>query len=301
MLPFRQITIEDKQDIEEKFSQQPARTTERCFADLFIWRERYRSQFAIEDGFLFVRSRAAEDKRWYYLFPVGQGDLPAALSRIRQDAAGQPYCLYGCTPAQREQLDPETAGRYLFLEDRDNFDYLYRRQDLAELKGKKLHAKRNFVNRFLEEYEGEWRYEPLDPQRHGDQVLELHRLWRQHHLAGGAIGAEEPDYEGQAIRQALEYFRPLEMRGGGLWIRDTLAAFTMGCLAGDTLTVQLEKALPQFQGAYPMMNQQFIAHGGQDFELVNREEDMGIEGLRKAKLSYHPVELSVKYLLEELP
>lgn len=90
------------------------------------------------------------------------------------------------------------------------------------------------------------------------------------------------------------------MRGGVLFIREEMAAFTMGCLAGDTLTVQIEKAMADIPGAYPMINQQFVAGAGTDFDYVNREEDMGIEGLRKAKLSYHPAELSVKYLLEPL-
>ena len=228
---------------------------------------------------------------------IGKGDRLAALDQIARDAAerGAPYRIYGCTPAQKEQTEALAPGRYVFTEDRDNFDYIYRREDLAELKGKKYHSKRNFINRFLQEYEGQWRYEPLDPGRHGGQILELHRLWCQRRA--DSIGAAE----GCAVRQALEHFEALEMRGGVLYLRDEMAAFTMGCLAGDTLTVQIEKAMADVPGAYPMINHQFVANAGTDFDYVNREEDMGIEGLRKAKLSYRPIELSVKYLLEPRP
>lgn len=296
MLPFRQIVIEDKPAAEELFRQEPARMTERCFADLFLWRRRYQTQIAFQDGFLQALSLGEDGKTLYYLFPVGKGDRLAALDQIARDAAerGGPYRIYGCAPAQKEQVEALAPGRYRFTEDRDNFDYIYRREDLAELKGKKYHAKRNFINRFLQEYEGQWRYEPLDPRRHGDEILTLHRLWceKRQSDAGAA--------EGCAVRQALEHFEALEMRGGVLFIREETAAFTMGCLVGDTLTVQIEKAMADIPGAYPMINQQFVAGAGTDFDYVNREEDMGIEGLRKAKLSYHPAELSVKYLLEPL-
>lgn len=296
MLPFRPIVIEDKPAAEEIFRQEPARVTERCFADLFLWRRRYRTQIAFQDGFLYVLSLAGDGKNLYYLFPPGKGDRLAALDQIAQDAAerGASYRIYGCTPAQKEQVETLAPGRYRFTEDRDNFDYIYRREDLAELKGKKYHAKRNFINRFLQEHEGQWRYEPLDPNRHGDSILALHRLWCQRRPDGAGAA------EGCAVRQALEYFEALEMRGGVLYLRGEATAFSMGCLAGDTLTVQIEKATADIPGAYPMINREFIVHAGTDFDYVNREEDMGIEGLRKAKLSYRPTELSVKYLLEPL-
>ena len=192
MLPFRPIVIEDKPAAEEIFRQEPARVTERCFADLFLWRRRYRTQIAFQDGFLYVLSLAGDGKNLYYLFPPGKGDRLAALDQIAQDAAerGASYRIYGCTPAQKEQVETLAPGRYRFTEDRDNFDYIYRREDLAELKGKKYHAKRNFINRFLQEHEGQWRYESLDPNRHSDSILALHRLWCQRRPdgAGAAVG-----------------------------------------------------------------------------------------------------------------
>ncbi len=159
MLPFRPIVIEDKPAAEEIFRQEPARVTERCFADLFLWRRRYRTQIAFQDGFLYVLSLAGDGKNLYYLFPPGKGDRLAALDQIAQDAAerGASYRIYGCTPTQKEQVETLAPGRYRFTEDRDNFDYIYRRGGLAGLKGKKNHAQRNFIHRVFQGHESQRR------------------------------------------------------------------------------------------------------------------------------------------------
>ena len=301
MLPFREIFIEDKQQIEEKLCLEPARMTERCFTDMFIWRCRYRTLFTIQGDFLYMLSLGEDAPELTYFFPVGRGDRKAALDTIAQDAAerGKPYRILGCTQAQKEEVESLLPGRYKFIEDRDNFDYIYRSEDLATLKGKKLHAKRNFINRFLQEHENNWHYEKLDPVKHREEILKFHHLWCEHHDENAE---DTVIYEHCAVWQALENYQALAMRGGVLYVDGRMAAFTMGSPScSDALTVQIEKAMADIPGAYPLINREFIAHEGLDFPYVNREEDMGIEGLRKAKLSYRPVELTAKYRMEPLP
>ncbi len=300
MLPFREIAIEDKGAIEEKFNLEPARMTERCFTDAFIWRCRYRTLFAIQGDFLFMLSMGEEAEVLTYLFPLGKGDRRLALDAIAQDAAqrGKPYRILACSPEQKAEVEALLPGRYAFTEDMDNFDYIYTSESLATLKGKKLHSKRNFINRFLQQYEGRWRYEVLDPAKHQEEIMKFHHLWCERH---GEPKADTTVYEHCAVWQALEHYEALGMRGGVLYVDGAMAAFTMGSPSScDTLTVQIEKALADLPGCYPMINREFIAHSGMDCTYVNREEDMGIEGLRKAKLSYYPVELTVKYRMEPL-
>lgn len=298
MIPFREIEISDKKAIEEKFALEPARMTERCFTDVFIWRCRYRTLFAIQDDFLYMMFMGDASGKLTYLFPLGTGDRAQALGRIGQDAAerGKPYSIIACSPAQKEEVERLLPGRYCFTEDRDNFDYIYRSEDLATLRGKKLHSKRNYINRFLQQYEGRWRYEVMDPAKHRDEMMQFHHLWCEKHDSGSA---DTVIYEHCAVWQALEHFAALDMRGGLLYVDDQMVAFTMGCPSGcDTLTVQIEKALADIDGAYPLISREFIAHSAAEFTYINREEDMGLEGLRKAKLSYNPVELTTKYRME---
>lgn len=298
MIPFREIEINDKQAIEGIFALEPARMTERCFTDVFIWRCRYRTLFAIQGGFLYMMFMGESADTLTYLFPLGEGDRREALAAIGQDAAerGKKYRIVACSPEQKEEVERLLPGKYRFTEDRDNFDYIYRSEDLATLKGRKLHSKRNYINRFLQQYEGRWRYEVMDPAKHKDEIMKFHHLWCQRH---DAHSADTVIYEHCAVWQALEHFEALGMRGGLLYVDDQMVAFTMGCPSGeDTLTVQIEKALADIDGAYPLISREFITHSAQGFAFINREEDMGIEGLRMAKLSYNPAELTVKYLLE---
>lgn len=300
MLPLREIEIADKQLIEEKFAQEPARMTERCFTDVFMWRCRYRTLFTVQGDYLYMMSMGEDADVLTYLFPIGKGDRKLALETIAQDAAqrGKRYRIIACSPDQREEVERLLPGAYNFVEDRDNFDYIYLSESLATLKGKKLHSKRNFINRFTKEYEGRWRYEILEPQQHKDEIMKFHHLWCSHHDANTA---DTVIYEHCAVWQALEHFEQLGMRGGILYVDDKMVAFTMGCPSGcDTFTVQIEKAMADIPGAYPMINREFIAREATEYTYIDREEDMGIEGLRTAKLSYYPVEMSVKYQLEPL-
>lgn len=163
---------------------------------------------------------------------------------------------------------------------------------LTTLAGKKLHGKRGHIHRFEENHD--WRYESLGPDN-WQACLQMNQIWKRKRADKWDPDMEE---EFQVVNQALQHYDKLGMVGGVLWADREVVAFTMGeSLGGDTLAVHFEKAFPEIQGAYPMINQQFVKHECQQYRYINREDDAGAEGLRKAKMSYVPDILLEKYMV----
>ena len=175
---------------------------------------------------------------------------------------------------------------------RDHADYIYLRESLAALSGKKLQAKRNHVNRFKALYP-DYRYEELTDEW-VPACLDLTRRWvesRQDEAEKRAVAAES-----EAIQRALAHREELDLRGGVLLVGEQIAAFTYGApICRDTFDVCVEKADVEFEGAYTVINKEFVSRLPEQYKYVNREEDLGVEGLRKAKLSYQPEMLLMKY------
>ena len=173
---------------------------------------------------------------------------------------------------------------------RDSADYVYETEKLSRLSGKKYHSKKNHVNKFKATYP-DWSYEPITKDN-VEECFQMALRWRE------LNGCEEDEEKHAEICVALNFlrlFEELEMRGGALRVNGEVAAFTIGEQVGtDTLVVHIEKAFADVQGAYAMINQQFAEHEGTGFPYLNREEDMGEEGLRQAKMSYKPVFLIEK-------
>ena len=189
----------------------------------------------------------------------------------------------------QEQLEQEFPGKFEFTETRDYFDYIYSRQELAELKGKNFQPKRNHVNKFKRTYN--YKYTPLtvDLIPH---CLELEEKWCEEH------DCEEEESlinERKALNIALRNFDALGLVGGALWVDDEIVGFTYGAPVNhDTFAVHIEKADSRIDGSYNILNQEFARHIPEQYVYLNREEDLGIPGLRKAKLSYRPVILLEK-------
>lgn len=296
MLEFRGLQLSDKELIEPYLAMDGAIMTDRTFASLYIWRELYDVQICIKDGFLYSLSKDHQSFRTYYM-PLGNGDLAKAFETIEADAkaVNMPYKIYLVTPAGKAEIEEKLPEKYDFFEDRDNFDYIYRAEDLIALKGKKYHSKRNYINRFRQNYEGRWRYENVDPAAHMDIILNYTREWDK--IRQGDGFQEDYRHELEAVKTALVNFDCLKMRGGILWVDDKIVAYTLATIASDNvIDIMFEKADADCDGAYPMINNQFAIHNFEDIELVNREEDMGIPGLRTAKLSYNPIMFGEKYI-----
>jgi hypothetical protein len=182
-------------------------------------------------------------------------------------------------------------------ESRDDFEYLYLTEKLKNLSGKKLHSKRNHISAFSKAYN--WSYETLTPEVLPD-LFKMADKWTNE-MKPLTDDPASIEVENKAIKNYLPHMKELGLRGGLIRVDGEIVAFTFGSpINNKVFDIHSEKALPEFRTAYSVINREFVAHELTDFELVNREDDMGLEGLRKSKLSYHPDILLKKYVIKEL-
>lgn len=291
MIPFKDITLADKALITSYTLGSPRRNCDLSFSNLCSWRFLYNTQFAVMDGFLLLKFWAAGEL--VYMMPIGRGDLRHVLDALIDDAhrEGQPFCLLGICEGMCQELEELMPGRFQFTADRDYADYLYLRTELATLAGKKLQPKRNHVNKFKRTYP-DYEYAPITPDRIGE-CLALEAEWCR---ANNCDQHEGTGNERRALIYALEHFDELGLTGGILHAEGRIVAFTFGMpINGDTFGVHVEKADTRIEGAYAMINYEFANHVPPQYVYLNREEDLGIEGLRRAKLSYQPAILLEKF------
>ena len=214
------------------------------------------------------------------MFPLGVDNLGKAFEALRAEFPGL-ECI-PMTRAMTERVEKECPGLMEFSEVRDSFDYVYETEKMIRLQGKPYHSKRNFISRFVSRYDYE--YIPLD-QSNVEFCLPMMEQWF----------AEHPGYispmfnERQAMMELIHNFDRLELKGAAIRVEGAVRAFSFGeYLQPKMAHILIEKADTTYPGLYPMINREFLEHAWADTEFVNREEDMGLEGLRKAKLSYHP-------------
>jgi len=292
MIEFRPVRLEDRAAIERFTLPSDIRNCDLAFANMFCWQTVYRSSWAVVEGFLVVRFHIGGGTRIGYMQPVGEGDFTRIVPALEADARahGQRLRLIGLTDQGRELLRNSSPGTFAFHSDRASEDYIYRADDLRELPGRRYQPKRNHINRFTAACP-DFRYEELTPDRF-DECMTLERQWRRAHEGH----ASELCAEQRAMQLAFDRFGELGLRGGCLYVGERLAAFTYGSAVNDhTFVTHVEKADTAFEGAFTVINKLFAEHLPPQFTLVNREEDLGIEGLRHAKLSYHPAELLHKF------
>ena len=302
MIDFRDPVLADKDWVERCFRASGNQGCEYCFATLFLWSGTYRQQVASLGGY--VLERMCGSRGPGYLFPAGSGPLEEALAALEADAAerGAPCRFFCVTPEQGQLLEAIRPGQYRLEEDRDGWDYLYRTDRLADLTGKKLHGKRNHIHRFEERYP-DWQVEEvtLDNLSECAQMdLEWNRLYRTENNGDPEKEAQTRLDERHAMSKAFAAYGELGLVGLLLRVEGRVAAFTMGSLINEeTVDVHFEKAYGEIQGAYPMINREFarwIREHYPQVRYLNREDDMGLEGLRRSKNSYYPDRMVEKYL-----
>ena len=206
------------------------------------------------------------------------------------ESLGQAFHIHLVTKDKFELLEQLFPGKYSIEFDRDVADYIYEVSQLTSLAGKKLHGKRNHINKFKEN-NPDWSYETLNDENL-EECLQMAEEWKAINLCGEK---GEKHAEFCVTRRALKNYKALGLKGGVLRDGSRVVAFTLGEeLNKEMFVVHIEKAFADVQGAYPMINQQFLIHEASNYKYVNREDDTGAEGLRKAKLSYYPVFLQEK-------
>ncbi len=292
MIDFKNITLQDKETIMSYTMKSDRRNCDLSFSNLCSWRFIYHTQFAIVDGFLLFRFWV--DTEVAYMMPIGEGDLKAAIEMLINDAHSQNkhFCMLGVSSFMKQDLENIMPDRFIFTDDRDYADYIYLRTDLSTLIGKKYQPKRNHINKFKNTYP-DYSYSPITPDRI-KECLELEAEWCR---VNNCDQEEGTGNEREALIYALNHFEELGLTGGMLYANNKIVAFTFGMpINHEMFGVHVEKADTNIDGAYAMINQEFAKHIPEQFTYVNREEDLGIEGLRRAKLSYQPVLILEKYM-----
>lgn len=293
MLRFQPITPADRTSIERYTLRGASQNCDYAFANMVCWQSLYHSEWAESEGFLLIRFRIDGGEQIGYMQPLGEGDFTPLLPHMEADAAsfGQPLHLIGLTREGVARLREGAPDEWLITTDRNYYDYLYEQRALAELVGKHYQPKRNHINRFTTLYPTH-RYEPL-MAAHAEACLELEREWcrQREGCREGGLAAEM-----RAMQCAFEHFEELGLEGGALSVEERLVAFAYGSAVNqETFVVHAEKADTRFEGAFAMINRSLARQLEGRYRWINREEDLGIEGLRKAKLSYGPVALVEKY------
>ncbi len=299
MIPFKDITLADKDTITSFTMKSDRRNCDLSFSNLCSWRFLYDTQFAVVDNFLVFKFWAGEQLA--YMMPVGTGDLKAVLWELIEDAAKRTsiFVCWECAAICALISKPSFPEQFTFTEDRDYADYIYLRSDLSTLKGKKFQAKRNHINRFRNTYP-DYEYTPITPDRI-QECLDLEAEWCK---VNNCDQQEGTGNERRALIYALHNFEALGLTGGILHVNGKIVAFTFGMpINHETFGVHVEKADTSIEGAYAMINYEFANRIPEQYIYINREEDLGIEGLRKAKLSYQPATILEKYMacLKEHP
>lgn len=289
MLTFRSPEIGDKQWITPYFENEDLLGAENAFGTMYIWQKAYRIQVCEHEGF-FLRAYGENIK--YYGWPLGKGDRKAMVEILINDAKerGVPFRMIGLSEEMKEELSLLFPDRFDFIEDRDAADYVYLSSDLANLSGKKYHGKRNHISKFERLYQ--WSFEPVTMENLS-ACREVSDEWCSQNGCNHDSGLSK---ERCAILSAFEHFEELGFSGGLIRAEGKPIAFTMGEPISDkAYVVHFEKALSEYTGSYTIINREFVKNCLTQYQYINREEDMGLEGLRKAKLSYYPAVLLIKY------
>ena len=294
MIPFKTVTLCDKHWIDEIVMAEGSRSADYNFGNIYLWDSRYKQLVARSGDRMLTTRRSAGKPPW--VFPIGTGPLRPAIEALREYACVhgyEPFCLRGITEEHRALLEQEYPGCFAFSEDGDNADYIYEAEKLATYAGKALHGKKNHCNRF--EAENEWKFVPLTRQLIPD-CLDMLDVWSEEN-------AERLEksivYEHTAIVRAFAAFEKLALEGGVLYANGKIVGFTLGEMAcEDTFDVHFEKAEGSLNGAYPMTCRELtrmLMEKHPSLRYINREDDMGIEALRRSKESYKPAYLLKKY------
>ncbi|GHT06267.1 hypothetical protein AGMMS49525_14380 [Bacteroidia bacterium] len=300
MLDFKPVTIEDKDTILPFFNKNTFRNCDFSFSNIFCWKHAYNTTYVVEDNWLYIRFQTKNDKPGYLFpltshqmtfFPCEEG-LRRAINRIMQDAEkrNEEIRLYAITREMFKQIEQAMPGKFTYQTDRAWFEYLYRSEDLISLIGKPYQSKRNHINKFKRTYQ-DWEYLPITRTIIPD-CLELYRRWCSENgdCSDGSLVEEH-----LATEKAFAEYEKLGLIGGALRVKGEIVAYSYGqALTADTFGVHAEKSLYEIDGGFTMMNQQFAEHNCANYAYINREEDLGIASLRKAKESYHP-----EFLLEK--
>ncbi|MBU3143357.1 DUF2156 domain-containing protein [Clostridium sp. CF012] len=296
MMIFKRLTIEDKDTLEKFIYPYKFLSCEYSFTTLYIWREACDICFTIHKGALIIKKQDFAG-RYYFMQPLGYStenlkEIIDALMDYKTEN-NMHYLFKDLDEGFMEEISNiyDDVRDICIKEDRDNFDYLYEAEKLIKLSGKKLHGKKNHYNSFIKKY----KYEVKDIKEEHviSDVIQAAEKWYE----GNEDNDDKLYYELQGIKDVLENLKIIDIEGIAVYVDEKIVAFSLGEKLNDNLAViHIEKADMDYSGVYSFINKTFIDRCFSDVKIINREQDLGIAGLRKSKLSYQPFKLEKKYI-----
>ncbi len=290
MLKFKPIDIMDREIFNKLLKCTQYENSEFSFANIFIWKDIYDIKLCINDDVIYISSTIPETGRYTHFQPIFNDEnvMDTVLENIKEDEKkhGEEFCISSANKWLVELINKRNMG-YDIVEVPEMHDYVYLTSDLSELVGKKYHKKRTHINHFLNKYDYE--YQIIDDSNKDDCLI-IFDKWAEQ------MG-EDFKKERSVIENAISNTNNLELFGAIIYINGKPAAFAIaeGFLE-DTALIHIEKAVPEYREVYTLLNNEFAKREiNSKYEYINREEDMGIEGIRRAKKSYHPIKMIKKF------
>lgn len=290
MIDFHTPTISDKEWINRKIEETGSPSCEYTFGNVFAYTAKMELKVAEVSDCLVTRCRY--NGKLMYCYPIGNGDRKAAVEAVIEDAKAlhSGFILFGLTKEFADELEAGFPDRFKITFDRDGSDYIYNRDDLVNLIGKKYQPKRNHISFFKKNFD--WSYEPIT-QSNIDDCIKMNEKWIDESLEERKAELKE---ELEIIKLVFENYEKLGFVGGLIRVDGEVIAYTMGeRMNEDTFCVHFEKAFSSYRGAYPMINREFCERELSAYRYVDREDDLGADNLRKAKLSYYPAFIKEEY------
>ncbi|WP_264169892.1 DUF2156 domain-containing protein [Clostridium estertheticum] len=292
---FKRLTIEDKEIFEKYIYPYKFLSCEYSFTTLYIWREACDICFTVYKDALIIKKMDFEG-RYYFMQPLGYNkenlkELIDVLMDYKKEN-NMEFVFKDLDESFMEEIKDiygDVRG-ICIKEDRDNFDYLYEAEKLTKLSGKKLHGKKNHYNSFIKNYNYE--VKDIEETQVIKDVVVAAEKWYEANNNDSML-----NFELQGIKDILENIEIVNTKGIAVYVDEKIVAFSLGEKLNDDLAViHIEKADTSYSGVYSFINKAFVDRSFSDVKIINREQDLGIEGLRKSKLSYHPFKLEKKYI-----
>lgn len=278
---WKKLTIESRNEL-QNFLKEKFETSDMNFTNLFLWSFSENIQYAIEGDIVYIKGVYEGDE--YYFSPVSKNgskdEVISAVKRIKEYGGKIVFI-----PESYEDFLKE---KFILVEERDSFDYIYLQEDLAELKGRKFSSKKNKINKFKKMYN--FTYEKISKENIED-IRAFQRRWTENRKEDTIIISET-----LGIEELLNNYERLELRGGVIKVDEKIVAYAIGEKLTENMgVIHIEKGILDYQGSYQMINMYVAKEEFSDVEFINREDDFGSIGLREAKLSYQPIKFLKKY------
>lgn len=297
MLLFKQLEITDKELFSKYLSEYNFNTYEYSFTTLYLWRKYCKVEYAVTHNTLIIK-KTQEDKGTYFMQPIGynENNIREVISELiiyKNNHPEMKVLFRDIEESFINVLNDILNKDIIIKEDENNFDYIYSAEELANLSGKKYHSKKNHYNQFIKSYNVE--IKEINDEEVMNDCFELSQRWFDKEKEK----TSELVFELQGIKELLENKDYLRIDTIAVYVEGKIAGFSIGERVNNKMAIiHIEKCDPEYQGVYAYINRTFVMEKYSDLRYINREEDLGIEGLRKAKMSYNPSGFVKKYIIE---